>query len=104
MRSRKDHASCHESSRACRCAAPRNTTDKLAKLRVAATGEQRRRGNPKGVKAEAKLAGGSRTIRSLDDVYRNERLPPPDPLQRCVVALTSRGQIPGRLLSLRGDQ
>ncbi len=63
-----------------RYAPPQSTADKLAKLRITATGEKRRGGNPKGVRCEAKLAGGSRTIRSLDDVYRNEGLPPRLPL------------------------
>ena len=40
-----------------------------------ATGEKRRTGNPKGVKCVAKLEGGSRSIRSLDEVCLNEGLP-----------------------------
>ena len=48
------------------------TATKLASLRIAVTGEKRRSGNPKGQKCEAKLPGGSRSIRSLDDVYKTK--------------------------------
>lgn len=58
-----------------RYATPQATTTKLAALRVAATGEKRRGGCPRGTKCEAKLPGGSRTIRSLDEVYASENLP-----------------------------
>ena len=58
-----------------RYAQPASTATKLANLRTTATGERRRSGNPRGVKAEAKLPGGSKTIRSLDDTYANEGLP-----------------------------
>lgn len=58
-----------------RYATPRGTADKLGALRVAVTGEKRRGGAPKGQKAQAKLPGGSRTSKPLDDVYRNENLP-----------------------------
>ena len=40
-----------------------------------ATGEKRRTGNPKGVKCVGKLEGGSRSIRSPDEVCLNEGLP-----------------------------
>lgn len=55
---------------------PRSTETKLAKLRIAVTGEKRRSGSQKGVKAIAKLPGGSRTIKSLDTIYEQEGLPP----------------------------
>lgn len=58
-----------------RYAQPRSTESKLARLRIRATGELRRGGTPKGEKAQAKLAGGSRTIKSLDRVYAEESLP-----------------------------
>lgn len=58
-----------------RYAQPRSTEQKLARLRVTVTGEKRRGGTPKGVKCEAKLPGGGRTVRSLDEVYQNEGLP-----------------------------
>jgi transposase len=58
-----------------RYAQPKSTETKLAGLRVAATGEKRRGGCGKGVKSKAKLPGGSRTVKSLDDVYTNEGLP-----------------------------
>ena len=63
-----------------RYAIPRSTETKLARLRVKVTGERRKSGNPKGVKCQAKLPGGSRTIRSLPEVYRSEGLPSPKPL------------------------
>lgn len=62
-----------------RYAVPRSTETKLAALRVHATGEIRRGGCAKGTKAVAKLPGGSRTIRALDDVYAREGLPPRQP-------------------------
>jgi len=58
-----------------RYASPESTAAKLATLRIMATGEKRRGGNPKGVKCVAKLEGGSRSIRALDDVLLNESLP-----------------------------
>ena len=45
-----------------RYAIPKSTETKLAKLRVKATGRKRKGGAGKGVKAAAKLPGGSRTI------------------------------------------
>jgi transposase len=62
---------------------PRTTADKLAKLRVQVTGQRRPSGPAKGVKAKAKLPGvpgGSRTIKSLDEVYQQEGLPSRQPL------------------------
>lgn len=59
-----------------RYAQPRPTQDKLARLRVRATGERRRTGPAKGVPCQAKLAGGSRTIKPLARVYEQEHLPP----------------------------
>lgn len=59
-----------------RYAPPRSTADKLAKLRVAVTGQKRSSGPQKGVQAAAKLPGGSRTIKSIDAVYESEGLPP----------------------------
>jgi len=63
-----------------RYAMPRATEDKLARLRVRATGQRRRGGPKKGQKAVAKLPGGSRTIRSLSKVCVSEGLPEPHPL------------------------
>ena len=58
-----------------RYAQPRLTADKLARLRVKATGKRRTTGPKKGVKCQAKLPGGSRTIKRLAEVYREEELP-----------------------------
>ena len=59
-----------------RYAIPRNTDAKLAALRVKATGEKRKGGVPKGVKAVSKVgSGGGRTIPSLDEVYTRQGLP-----------------------------
>ena len=63
-----------------RYAQPAATATKLASLRIAAGGEKRRGGSPRGVKPTAKLPGGSKTIRSLDDTYANEGLPTRSPL------------------------
>ena len=63
-----------------RYAQPAATATKLASLRIAASGEKRRGGSPRGVKPTAKLPGGSKTIRSLDDTYENEGLPVRSPL------------------------
>jgi len=72
-----------------RYAQPRPTQDKLARLRVAATGKRRTSGPPKGAKCQAKLPGGSRTIKPLATVYEQEHLPPlsaPKPAERRVLA------------------
>ncbi len=58
-----------------RYAMPYSTEMKLARLRVKATGQRRRGGAPKGTKCTAKLPGGSRTIKSLEEVYHLENLP-----------------------------
>ena len=59
-----------------RYALPRATEDKLAGLRVRATGAKRKSGVAKGSKAVPKLgAGQSRTIPALDEVYARQGLP-----------------------------
>jgi transposase len=59
-----------------RYATPRRTDEKLASLRVRATGQKRQAGPPKGTKPQSKLgAGGSRTIKSLDEVYVRQGVP-----------------------------
>jgi transposase len=63
-----------------RYAMPRATGDKLARLRVRATGQRRWGGAKKGQKAVAKLPGGSYTVRALSGVCHSEGLPPPRPL------------------------
>ena len=64
-----------------RYAAPRSTDEKLAAVRVRATGKKRKTGNPKGSKWCSKLgAGKSRTTPSLDDVYVRQGLPSRQPL------------------------
>jgi transposase len=64
-----------------RYAIPRATDEKLASLRVRATGEKRKSGGPKGTKAQSKLGSGkSRTIKSLDDVYSRQGVPARKPL------------------------
>lgn len=63
-----------------RYALPRATEDKLAKLRVQATGQKRRTGPAPGTKkGPAKLPGGSRTIKSLPEVYASEGVPEVSP-------------------------
>ena len=59
-----------------RYAQPRVTEGKLSRLRVKATGRKRRTGPKQGVRSTAKLQGGSRTIKPLAQVYREEGLPP----------------------------
>ncbi len=63
-----------------RYAIPRSTETKLSRLRVKATGQRRKSGPPKGAKGTAKLPGGSRTIKPLAEVCREEGLPAPQPL------------------------
>ncbi len=58
-----------------RYAIPRSTETKLARLRVRATGRKRKGGGRKGTKCTAKIPGGSRTIKSLDEIYAREGLP-----------------------------
>lgn len=76
-----------------RYAVPNTTAQKLAALRVRATGQVRRGGMPKGTTSTAKLPGGSRTIKSLDRIYHSEGLPPRQPLtageQRTIAATES---------------
>jgi len=60
-----------------RYASSRCTDEKLASLRVRATGQKRKSGSPKGTKPQSKLGTGrSRTIKSLDEVYERQGLPP----------------------------
>jgi transposase len=59
-----------------RYAQPASTQTKLAALRIKATGKRRTSGPPKGIKCQAKLPGGSRTIKPLAQVYAEENLPP----------------------------
>jgi hypothetical protein len=61
-----------------RYAAPRATAEKLAKLRIEATGKRRQGGNPRGQGRPAAYGTGvsSRGIPSLPEVYENEGLPP----------------------------
>ncbi|MCA9009162.1 MAG: IS110 family transposase [Planctomycetaceae bacterium] len=56
------------------------TATELGSLRIAASDEKGRGGSPRGVKPTAKLSGGSKTIRSLDDTYENEGLSVRSPL------------------------
>ena len=64
-----------------RYALPRSTDEKLASVRVRATGVKRKTGNPKGSKRVAKLGKGkSRTTPSLDNVYVRQGLPARQPL------------------------
>jgi transposase len=64
-----------------RYATPRCTDEKLAALRVRATGLKRKSGTPKGSKARSKVGTGkSRTIPSLDEVYDRQGIPSRRPL------------------------
>ena len=59
-----------------RYASPRCTDEKLAGLRVRATGEKRKTGPAKGSKPASKLGTGkTRTTPSLDEVYDRQGLP-----------------------------
>ena len=64
-----------------RYATPRSTEDKLAGLRVRATGEKRKTGPAKGSKPASKLGTGkTRTTPSLGEVYDRQGLPGRRPL------------------------
>jgi transposase len=64
-----------------RYASPRCTDEKLAALRVRATGEKRKTGPAKGSKRASKLGTGkTRTTHSLDEVYNRQGLPSRRPL------------------------
>jgi transposase len=64
-----------------RYAISKSTEQKLARLRVKATGQRRVGGTPKGSpKAKARLPGGSRRIKPLAEVYAAEGLPALRPL------------------------
>ena len=59
-----------------RYAPPQVTANKLARLRIAVTGQRRRGGNDKGVKATRRDATGPTRHRpSLNEVYQKEGLP-----------------------------
>lgn len=65
-------------------AQPRSTQGKLARLRIQATGQRRKNGNPKGTPWGSKVAPGvsTYTIKPLAQVYQEEGLPemlPPAP-------------------------
>jgi transposase len=66
-----------------RYAVPLSTQTKLARLRVRATGERRRRGTPAGTPRSARYGTGEsvRTVPSLQQVCAAEELPPPTPLE-----------------------
>ncbi|MDQ7005866.1 MAG: IS110 family transposase [Acidobacteriota bacterium] len=57
---------------------PRSTGDKLARLRIAATGKRRKGGHPKGSGRPASYGTGQNTrgVKSLSQVYASENLPP----------------------------
>lgn len=64
-----------------RYATPRCTDEKLAGLRVRATGQKRKPGPPKGTTASSRQGTGrSRTIKSLDEVYARQGVPARKPL------------------------
>lgn len=64
-----------------RYAEPRRTADKLAHLRIAATGQRRRGGVAKGSPRSPRYGhGGTRAIPTLATVLATEGLPPPRPL------------------------
>jgi transposase len=66
-----------------RYAEPRSTAAKLGALRIAATGQRRRKGVAKGTPpSEYHGRGGVRTIPSLTVVCAAEGVPPPRPLSR----------------------
>lgn len=66
-----------------RYAQPVPTGKKLARLRLVATGKRRKPGVPKGTEAKPELVDGvhTRTIPSIDEVYKREGLPALKPLQ-----------------------
>jgi transposase len=64
-----------------RYALPRSTDEKLASLRVRATGVKRKTGNAKGTPRRSKLGSGkTRTTPSLEDVYARQGVPGRRPL------------------------
>jgi transposase len=82
-----------------RYAIPASTEQKLAKLRIRATGQRKQGGAPKGVKSTARLPGGSRRIKPLAEVYAAESLPALRPLaageQRAVAASGAEAYVAG---------
>jgi len=74
-----------------RYALPRPTENKLARLRVRATGQKRKSGTPKGQKAISNSPDGARTrtIKALPQLYQYEGLPPmqaPKPAEQRAIA------------------
>jgi transposase len=101
-----------------RYALPKVTQDKLARLRVKATGQRRKGGNPKGSTRPAAYGTGQRTRRipALGEVYESEKLsalrPPSSGEKRAirsagvvsfVKALVKTHRVPRRQSSERGD-
>jgi transposase len=64
-----------------RYAQPRTTEAKLSRLRIRATGQKRKGGNPKGAGRPAAYGSGqpTRGIPSLDQLYSDNELPPRQP-------------------------
>lgn len=64
-----------------RYAQPRPTQAKLSRLRIRATGQKRRGGNPRGQKRSANYGTGrqTRTLKPLAELLRDEGLPQPGP-------------------------
>lgn len=74
---------------------PKSTQAKLDRLRVRATGERKKGGNPKGAPRPASYGSGkpTRAIASLDQVYANNSLPTLSKKKPGEVAMLERNQL-----------
>ena len=87
-----------------RYALPAPTTEKLRRLRLRTGGPRRTSGCPKGIQAQAKLPGGSRTHKALATLYAEEGLPtlaPPRPGEQ---RLQQQPTVAAFVVSLAGPQ
>ncbi|MEW6253728.1 MAG: IS110 family transposase, partial [Planctomycetota bacterium] len=85
-----------------RYADPTRTQGKLARLRIAATGKRRQGGIPKGSARPASYGTGNATrgVRSLDQAYQAEGLPPRAPLAVGEEAMLAAAGVINFVLSL----
>lgn len=88
-----------------RYAEPRTTQGKLARLRVKATGERRKRGPSKGTRHESHGTGRrTRTLPALDALYESEGLPMTQPLANGEHAMLQRSNLLSFVAKTRSEQ
>ena len=86
-----------------RYAQPTTVQAKLSRLRIRATGFNRKGGSPKGQGCQANYGSGVRTraFPSLDRIYANEQMPPIAPLPPGELAMLERHPVEGYAQQIR---